>query len=135
MILILILFELKQRVCEWRGEIAKKALQAVERFFGEHQELTTPEGRATYVAWAVPENHFTLNRVGVKIIVPPEVYPYMWEIVEMKSGKLVSVSSFVCCSTAIRVYSTKKVLFNTHALLRPLATYCKLSPMCQLRPN
>jgi hypothetical protein len=89
--------KLKQRICEWRGEIAKKALLAVEHFFAQHEELTTPEGRVAYIAWAVPKNQFTVGRYGKKTIIPPGVYPYMWEEVnESESGELVSVLILHC---------------------------------------
>ncbi|KAF8414531.1 hypothetical protein L210DRAFT_3658971 [Boletus edulis BED1] len=52
---------LKQRTSEWRSEIAKKALVAVNCFFTQYEELTTPEGCALYVAWAAPQNKFVLK--------------------------------------------------------------------------
>lgn len=85
--------KMKQRACEWRGEIAKKALLAVEHFFGQHTELESPEGRAAYVAWAVPENQFIVDR-GQKTIIPPGIYPYMWEDVgESEAGDLVRLGA------------------------------------------
>lgn len=97
MILTVVHSKLKQRICEWRGEISKKALLAVEHFFTQHEELTTPEGRATYVAWAVPQNQFIYDRYGHKTIIPPGIYPYMWEdVLESETGELVGVLIFTC---------------------------------------
>ncbi|KAF8125588.1 hypothetical protein EV363DRAFT_1084961, partial [Boletus edulis] len=75
---------LKQRACEWRAEIAKRALLATRHFFSDYEELTTSEGRAEYVAWAVPENKYVVNKhTKLKIIVPPSLFPYMWAEVQV----------------------------------------------------
>lgn len=84
---------------------------AIEHFFADHEELTTAEGREIYVGWAVPDNHFGIDRLGRKKIIPPEVYPYMWkQVVEMESGKLVSVSFPVRCNTDILFIAQKRCL-------------------------
>ncbi|KAG8214418.1 hypothetical protein J3R82DRAFT_9425 [Butyriboletus roseoflavus] len=84
---------LKQRVCEWRKDIAKKALLAVKHFFDSYESTT--EARAEYVSWAVPTSKLTLDKKGRKIIIPPAVYPYMWrEVIENESGSMTTRSAF-----------------------------------------
>jgi hypothetical protein len=61
--LTLILLKLKQRTCEWRGEIAKKALIAVHIFFSDYKELISSEARAEYVAWAISKAIVFLTRI------------------------------------------------------------------------
>lgn len=88
----MILLKLKQRVCEWRSEIAKRALLAVEHFFSDYEELATEEARAAYIEWAVPKNEYRIDKMGVRVIVPPTIYPYMWmQVIETESGSSVSV--------------------------------------------
>jgi hypothetical protein len=90
--LTLILLKLKQRACEWRGEIAKKALLAVKHFFDSYEELTTPTGRVEYVSWAVPQATYHFDVKGRRYINTPAIYPYMWEIVtqDVSGGGCVS---------------------------------------------
>ncbi|KAF8122031.1 hypothetical protein EV363DRAFT_1183722 [Boletus edulis] len=86
---------LKQRTSEWRSEIAKKALVAVNCFFTQYEELTTPEGCALYVAWAAPQNKFDTDKNGRRIIIPPKVYPYMWkEAIETAPGSFETKGAF-----------------------------------------
>ncbi|KAF8874928.1 hypothetical protein BD779DRAFT_1476312 [Infundibulicybe gibba] len=47
---------LKQRTYEWRNQFALHATHAVEAFWKMDRAYNKPANRASYVAWAIPEN-------------------------------------------------------------------------------
>ena len=78
------------------GDRAEKAIQA---FFNRYVELDTPAARRNYVVWAVPALEEKVDARGRKVLVPPPIYPYMWQDVQDGSNGLVSCASL--CSTLL----------------------------------
>ncbi|KIM60197.1 hypothetical protein SCLCIDRAFT_124796 [Scleroderma citrinum Foug A] len=73
---------LKQRTYEWRSGMADRAVKAIATFFDRYEEFSSPEVHAGYATWAVPEPEECINQHGRKILVPPQLYPYMWQTVD-----------------------------------------------------
>jgi len=59
-----------------------RAEKAVKCFFNCYDEFSSPQARELYVAWAVPEPEETIDRKGRKVLVPVQVYPYMWQKID-----------------------------------------------------
>ena len=59
-----------------------QAVKAVKAFFDRYEEFGTPEVRAGYATWAAPEPEERINQHGWKTFVPPQLYPYMWRVVD-----------------------------------------------------
>ena len=59
-----------------------QAVKAIAAFFDRYKEFSSPEVCAGYTTWAVPEPKEHVNQHGWKILVPPQLYPYMWQTVD-----------------------------------------------------
>ena len=57
-------------------------MKAVATFFDQYEEFSSPEVHAGYATWAVPEPEEHINQHGRKILVLPQLYPYMWWTVD-----------------------------------------------------
>lgn len=74
--------EVKQRTYDWCRDLAARAVNAVKAFFDQYEDFETPEARARYVTWAVPEVIEVVDECGQKKPVPPKIFPYMWKMVD-----------------------------------------------------
>ena len=68
-----------------------RALKAVAAFFNRYNEFDDAEMRAQYAMWAAPEPEEKTDKKGQKVLVLPELYPYMWrEVDETDPNNIVS---------------------------------------------
>ena len=62
--------------------MADCAVKAIKAFFDQYDEFSTPKVCAAYTTWAVPEPEEHINENGQKSFVPPQLYPYMWQVID-----------------------------------------------------
>ena len=59
-----------------------RVVKAVAAFFDRYEEFSSPEVHAGYTTWTVPEPEEHINQHRWKILVLPQLYPYMWWTVD-----------------------------------------------------
>ncbi|KIM51402.1 hypothetical protein SCLCIDRAFT_33468 [Scleroderma citrinum Foug A] len=91
-----VFYLLKQHTYEWCSGMGDRAVKAVKAFFDQYKEFGTPEVRA-----------------GWKTFIPPQLYPYMWQVVdESDPENLVAQGPFqhecILDTCQIQVFSRSK---------------------------
>jgi len=62
--------------------MADHAVKAVVAFFDQYEEFSALDAHVVYVGWAVPEPEEHIDQHGWKVLVPPQLFPYMWQVVD-----------------------------------------------------
>lgn len=94
--------QLRQRVYDFRTQLADRAERAVEDFFDSDPDFSAAEFRKTYISWALPRDREKIDNHGRSITIPADFYPFMWESVQVEE----ETSKPIVCerNTSISLY-------------------------------